>query len=369
MQVPFVDLKTQYATLSAELDPAIAAVIADTAFIAGKYARAFEADFAAYLGVPHCVGVGNGTDALTLAMRAAGLGPGDEVITAANTFFATAEGIALTGATPVFVDCDANSYNIDCERIEAAITPRSRAIVPVHLYGQPADMDPILEIAGRHDLLVFEDAAQAHGATYRDRKIGTFGRAACYSFYPGKNLGAYGDAGAVATGDEELAGRIRMWTDHGSATKYRHDFVGTNSRLDGIQAAVLQVKLRHLDAWIERRIAVAARYGAALADVCVVPETLPERRHVFHLYVIRVANRDAVMTHLQEQGIGCGIHYPVACPVQPAFADLGYSAADFPVACGTQDQLVSLPMHADLSDEQVDFVIGEVKKVGRRPEG
>ncbi|MFO7652371.1 MAG: DegT/DnrJ/EryC1/StrS family aminotransferase [Candidatus Krumholzibacteriia bacterium] len=367
MQVPFVDLKSQYRTIRDEIDQSLAAVIADTAFIAGKYARAFEEDFARYLGAAHCVGVGNGTDALQLAMRAAGIGPGDEVITAANTFVATPEGIALAGATPVFVDCDPRSYNLDPARIEAAITPRTRAIVPVHLYGQPADLDPILEIAGRHGLLVIEDAAQAHGAEYRGRKVGTLGQVACFSFYPGKNLGAYGDAGAVTTGDADLAHRVRMWTDHGSERKYEHAFVGTNSRLDGLQAAVLQVKLRHLDAWTERRRAVARRYGESLADVCAVPEELPERRHVYHLYVIRVANRDELMGHLQAEGIGCGIHYPVACPIQPAFAHLGLRPEEFPVAVGMQDQLVSLPMHGDLADEQVEFVVEQVRKVARRP--
>jgi dTDP-4-amino-4,6-dideoxygalactose transaminase len=367
MNVPFVDLKTQYRTIRGEIDDAVAAVVADAAFVSGKYARAFEADFAAYLGVEHCVGVGNGTDALTLALRVAGIEPGDEVITAANTFVATPEAIVLAGGRPVFVDCAADSYNIDVERIEAAITERTRAIVPVHLYGQPADLDPIAQIAERHGLAVIEDAAQAHGATYRGRKIGTFGRLAAFSFYPGKNLGAYGDAGAVVTDDAELARRLRMWGDHGSGEKYRHEFVGTNSRLDGIQAAVLQVKLRHLEAWTERRIAVAARYGEALADVCIVPQTLPKRRHVFHLYVIRVGNRDETMAHLKEHGIGCGIHYPLACPVQPAFADLGYSATQFPVACGTMDQLLSLPMHADLSEEQVEATIAAVREVARKP--
>ena len=368
MNVPFVDLKTQYQTIKNDIDQAIAAVIGDTAFVSGKYARAFEADFASYIGVHHCVGVGNGTDALFMAMHGFGLGSGDEVITAANTFIATAEGITWSGATPVFVDCEENSFNIDPTLIEAAITEKTRAILPVHLYGQPAEMDPILELAQQHDLLVIEDAAQAHGAVYRGRKAGSMGHCGCFSFYPGKNLGAYGDAGGVVTEDARLAERIRALGDHGSLVKYQHDFPGVNSRLDGIQAAVLQVKLRHLDAWSGRRIAVAARYNVGLADVCRVPATLPEQRHVFHLYVIRVSNRDELMQHLQTQGIQCGIHYPVALPVTPAYSELGYKAEQFPVACRVADEIISLPMHADLSDEQADFVIEEVCKVARPAE-
>ena len=362
MKVNFVDLKAQYQTIKHEVDEAIAGVLGSCAFI---NSRPFENDFAAYVGAKHCVGCGNGTDALFLAMKAAGIGAGDEVITAANTFIATAEGISWTGARPVFADCDPVTYNLDPERLEAAITGRTRAIVPVHLYGQPADLDAILEIAGRHDLLVFEDAAQAHGAEYRGRRIGTLGKAACFSFYPGKNLGAYGDAGAVVTDDEDLATAVRKLGDHGSNVKYRHDFVGANSRLDGIQGAVLAVKLRHLDQWTEARIAAAARYNEGLGDVCVVPRTAADVRHVFHLYVIQVENRQQVMDHLAEQGIGCGIHYPVPVPVTPAYADLGYRAEQFPVACGIADKLLSLPMHGDLTDEQIDLVIEQVREAVR----
>ncbi len=365
MNVAFVDLKAQYQTLKDEIDPAIAAVLADCAFVSGKYARAFEDDFAAYLGVKHCVGTGNGTDGLFMALHGLKVGPGDEVITVANTFIATAEAISWTGAQPRFVDCEEASYNIDPEQLEAAITKQTRAILPVHLYGQPTEMDPILAIARQHDLAVVEDAAQAHGATYKGRKVGTMGHCGCFSFYPGKNLGAYGDAGAVVTDDSDLISRIRALGDHGSLEKYRHDFPGANSRLDGIQAAVLQVKLRHLDAWTDRRIAVAHRYNAGLADVCRVPVTQPDRRHVFHLYVIRVGNRTELMQHLSDQGIGCGIHYPVTLPLSPAYADLGYSREEFPIACRVADEIVSLPMHADLTDDQVDFVIEQVRAVAR----
>ncbi len=362
MKVQFVDLKAQYQSIKDEVNEAIGGILQSCAFV---NSRSFEAEFAQYIGSRHCVGVGNGTAALMMAMKCSGLGPGDEVITAANTFIATAEAISFTGATPVFVDCDPVSYNIDPARIEAAITDKTKAIVPVHLYGQPADMDPIMEIAKKHDLLVIEDCAQSHGATYRGKKAGTFGKAACFSFYPGKNLGAYGDAGAVATDDEALATEIRKLGDHGSNVKYQHDFVGINSRLDGIQGAVLSVKLRHLDKWSDRRIEVARMYNEGLKDVCVVPQTGTDVRHVFHLYVIQVNNRDELMAHLTEQGIACGIHYPVALPVSPAYADLGYHAEDFPVACGIADKIVSLPMHGDLTDEDVALVIEAVKSGAR----
>ena len=362
MKVNFVDLKAQYQTIKSEVDLAIAGVVESCAFI---NSRSFEADFGAYIGGTHCIGCGNGTDALFMVMQSLGLGRGDEVITAANTFIATAEGIGWTGATPVFVDCDPLTYNIDPARIEAAITDRTRAIVAVHLYGQPADMDPILAIAAKHGLMVIEDAAQAHGAVYRGKKIGNFGKAACFSFYPGKNLGAYGDAGAIVTEDGELATRIRKLSDHGSNVKYQHDFEGLNSRLDGIQGAVLSVKLRHLDKWTDRRIAIAARYSAGLKDVCVTPVTMEGVRHVFHLYVIQVNNRQELMDHLQEQGIASGIHYPVPLPVTPAYAALGYQASQFPVACGMAEKIVSLPMHGDLTDDEVDFVVAEVKKVAK----
>jgi len=265
----------------------------------------------------------------------------------------------------VFVDCDPVTYNIDPAKIEAAITDRTRAIAPVHLYGQPADMDPIMAIAKANDLLVIEDCAQSHGATYKGRKVGTFGNAACFSFYPGKNLGAYGDAGAVCTDDAELAAGIRKWSDHGSAIKYQHDFEGTNSRMDGIQGAVLSVKLRHLDAWTQRRTAVAERYNAGLKDVCVVPLTAEGNKHVWHLYVIQVNNREDVMAHLTEKDIACGIHYPVALPVTPAYAHLGYSAEQFPVACPAAGRIMSLPMHGDLTNEDVDLVIQAVREVAK----
>ncbi len=362
MKVQFVDLKAQYQSIKGEVNEAIGKVLESCAFI---NARGFEAEFAAYCERKHCVGLGNGTDALWLAMAAMGFGPGDEVIVPANTFIATAEGVSWTGATPVFVDCDPVTYTIDPAKIEAAITPKTKAIAPVHLYGQPADMDPIMEIARKHNLKVVEDCAQSHGAVYKGKKAGTFGDVACYSFYPGKNLGAYGDGGAITTDDEDLATAVRKLGDHGSNVKYRHDLVGTNSRLDGIQGAVLSVKLKHLDAWSDRRIAAAAAYNEGLKDVCVVPVTRADTRHVWHLYVIQVNNRDEVMQALNDAGIGCGIHYPVPLPMTPAYADLGYSADQFPVACGIADKILSLPMHGDLTDEQIGLVVETVKRVAR----
>jgi dTDP-4-amino-4,6-dideoxygalactose transaminase len=359
MKVQFVDLKAQYKTIKEEVNEAIGGILESCAFV---NSRSFEKDFSEYIGTDYCVGVGNGTDALFMAMQAMGLSKGDEVITAANTFIATAEGISWTGATPVFVDCDPVTYCLDPAKIEAAITDKTKAIIPVHLYGQPADMDPILEIAAKHNLAVIEDAAQAHGAIYKGRRIGTMGKVACFSFYPGKNLGAYGDAGGVTTNDETLATDVRKLGDHGSNVKYRHDFVGANSRMDGIQGAVLSVKLKHLDAWTDRRIEVAAKYSAGLNDVCVVPAVRGDVRHVWHLYVIQVNNRDELMEKLTEAGVACGIHYPVPLPVTPAYEGLGYNADQFPVACGIMDKIVSLPMHGDLTDEQVDLVIATVRE-------
>jgi dTDP-4-amino-4,6-dideoxygalactose transaminase len=362
MKVNFVDLRAQYLSIKPEMDAAIAGILESCAFV---NSRSFEKDFATYLDVKNVVGVGNGTDALCMAVHCLGIGPGDEVICPANTFIATAEGIGWAGATPVFVDCDPVTYNLDPTKIEAAITPRTRAITAVHLYGQPADMDPIMAIAKEHGLLVIEDCAQSHAATYKGKKAGTFGDVACFSFYPGKNLGAYGDGGAVATNNDELATAVRKLGDHGSNVKYRHDFEGINSRLDGIQGAVLSVKLKHLEQWSDRRIAVAARYSAGLKGVCVTPRTMDGARHVFHLYVVLVNNRDEVMKHLNDQGIGCGIHYPVPLPVTPAYAHLGYDVEQFPVACGIADKLLSLPMHADLTNDEIDFVVSEMKKVAK----
>lgn len=368
MQVAFVDLKAQYRSIQAEVDAAVSAVIADCAFIGGKYAAAFEREFAAYVGRKHCIGVANGTDALIAAMKGLGIGPGDEVITAANTFIATAEGVTHAGADVVFVDHDPLYYNLDPAWIETAITPRTKAIAPVHLYGQPCDMDRIMAIAKKHDLLVIEDTAQAHGALWKGRRAGTFGDCACFSFYPGKNLGAYGDAGAVVTESDELEAFLRSYCNHGRHDDLVHCREGINSRLDGIQAAILGVKLRHLEAWTEARIDAAARYTEGLADVCVTPAVHPDARHVFHLYVVRVANRDEVRKHLHEAGVQTGVHYLKALPYLAAYERLRHRPEEFPHAHRCQDQILSLPMHGDLTEAQIEHVIATVRAVARRPE-
>ena len=363
MKIPFVDLKAQYYSIKEEIDQAISNVIQDSAFIGGKYAKAFEENFANYAGVKNCVGVGNGTDALYIALKALGISEGDEVITAANTFIATSEAITMSGAKVVFVDCDEKTYNIDIDKIEAAITRRTKAIIPVHLYGQPADMDKIKSLAERYDLFVVEDAAQAHGAEFKSQKAGTFGDLACFSFYPGKNLGAYGDAGAIVTNDDELAKKCRMISNHGRIEKYSHEFEGINSRLDGLQAAILDVKLKHLDKWIERRRTIAKMYDAALKDIVITPSILPDVKHVYHLYVIRIKDRERVKKLLAEKGIATGIHYPIPLPFLEAYSYLGHKPEDFPVAYSMKDEILSLPIHGDMTDEQVEYVIASLKDI------
>jgi len=362
MSVPFVDLQAQYRAIKREVDEAIARVVESAAFILGREVEAFEAAFADYLGARFCVGVNSGTAAIQLAVTACGIGAGDEVIVPANTFFATAEAVSTAGATPVFVDADPISYTIDVNRIEAAITERTRAIIPVHLYGQPADLDPIFELAARHDLSVIEDAAQAHGTLYKGRRVGALGRANCFSFYPGKNLGAYGEGGAVVTDDAEVARRVRLLREHGSEQKYRHEIVGYNFRLEGIQGAVLNVKLKHLDGWNDLRRAHAARYQELLAEAngggnsLVLPQELPYARHIYHLYVVQTEARDALQKHLSAAGIQTGIHYPVPVHLQPAYNSLGYRQGDFPAAERQAARVLSLPMFPELTDEQITRV-------------
>lgn len=363
MHIPFVDLKAQYYSIKDEIDQAISDVIQASAFIGGKYARGFEQNFANYIGVKNCVGVGNGTDALYLALKALGISEGDEVITVANSFIATSEAITLTGAKVKFVDCNKDSYNIDVDKLKAAITPNTKAIIPVHLYGQPVNMQTIKDIAKKHNLYVVEDAAQAHGAEYKGQKIGTLGDMACFSFFPGKNLGAYGDAGAIVTNNDELARKARMIANHGRMEKYNHEFEGTNSRLDGLQAAILDVKLKYLDKWIERRRTIAKMYDAALKDIVITPSVLPDVKHVYHLYVIRIKNRDRVKELFAEKGIATGIHYPIPLPFLKAYSYLGHKPADFPVAFSIKDEILSLPIHGDMTDEQVEYVIASLKDI------
>jgi dTDP-4-amino-4,6-dideoxygalactose transaminase len=365
ISVPFVDLKAQYASIKEEVDAAIAAVIRDTAFVGGPFVNAFERAFADYCGIGHCVGLANGTDALFVALKTLGVGPGDEVITAANTFVATSEAIAMAGARVVFVDMNPRTCNIDVDRIEEKITAKTKAIMPVHLYGQPADMDPIRELARKHGLYVVGDAAQAHGATYKGRPISQLADMTCFSFYPGKNLGAYGDAGALVTDNEEWAAKARMFANHGRTKKYDHDFEGINSRLDGLQAAILNVKLRHLDAWTESRRAIADRYNNALTGLeLLTPTVLDDVRAVYHLYVIRMPNgtREAFQQFLKAGGVNTGIHYPIALPYLNAYRYLNHTEADFPEALKGSREYVSLPMFPELSDEQITSVANRVRE-------
>jgi dTDP-4-amino-4,6-dideoxygalactose transaminase len=366
MKIPFVDLKAQYFSIKDEIDNAIQKVIEDSAFIGGKYLASFERDFADYLGVKHCIGVGNGTEALFITLKCLGIAQGDEVITADNSFIAASEAITLTGAKVVFVDCDEKTYNIDVKKLEQSITNRTKAIIPVHLYGQPADMEPILEIARKYNLKVIEDAAQAHGAKYKGLKIGTIGDCACFSFYPGKNLGAYGDAGAIVTNNYELAQKMRMFANHGRKEKYNHVFEGINSRLDGLQAAILDIKLKHLEQWVERRKTIARMYDEGLKNTVITPYVLPGARHVYHLYVIRIKNRDRVREFLAEKGISTGIHYPTPLPFLEAYSYLGHKPADFPVVYSIKDELLSLPIHGDMTDEQVECVIEQLNDIMRK---
>ena len=362
--IPFVDLKAQYQSIKTEIDAAIAGVISETAFIGGPHVKAFEEAFARYCGVANCVGVANGTDALFIALRALGIGPGDEVITVANSFVATSEAIRMAGAQVVFVDIDPATMNIDVTKIEARITPRTKAIIPVHLYGQPADMAPIRALADAHGLRIVGDAAQAHGALYRGQPIAQLADITCFSFYPGKNLGAYGDAGALVTDNAEWAAAARMFANHGRTKKYDHDFEGVNSRLDGLQAAILSVKLRHLDQWSEGRRRNASRYNEALAgNGLVTPVEIADCRAVYHLYVVRVpgGRRDDLQRHLNDCGVNTGIHYPIALPYLNAYRYLGHTPKDFPEALRASGEILSLPMFPELTQDQVSQVAAAVK--------
>lgn len=361
--VPFVDLKTQYYGIKQEVDDAIARVLESTSFVLGKEVVAFEEDFAAYTGAPYAMAVNSGTSALHLALLAAGVGPGDEVITVPFTFVATVAAIGYTGARPVFVDIDPRTFTMDVTKIEAAITEKTKAIMPVHLYGHPADMDPILEIARKHKLTVIEDAAQAHGAEYKGRRAGGMGHMGCFSFYPGKNLGAYGEGGAVVTSNPRYARTIRMLRDWGAERKYHHELKGYNYRMEGFQGAILRVKLRHLDRWTDLRRAHAQRYTELLrgSDV-VTPEVMPWANPVWHVYAIRCQDREARQQALQAQGVQTNIHYPFPIHLLPAWADLGYSEGDFPQAEAAAREELSLPMYPELSSEQVEQVCAAVEE-------
>jgi dTDP-4-amino-4,6-dideoxygalactose transaminase len=350
-------LKAQYQSIKGEVDAAVAGVLESGQFILGKEVAAFEGEFAAYCGAAHAIAVNSGTSALHLALLAMGVGPGDEVITVPFTFVASVAAILYTGARPVFVDIDPDSYNIDVRQIEPAITPRTKAILPVHLYGQPADLDPIFEIARRRNLTVVEDAAQAHGAQYKDLPVGAIGDIGCFSFYPTKNLAACGEGGAVVTNNPAYARTVRLLRDWGSEKKYEHTLEGYNYRLEALQGAILRVKLRHLDRWNEARRAHAAQYGQTLSSAGVkTPRELPYARHVYHAYTIRTDSRSELRRHLDESGIQTAIHYPIPAHLQPAYADLGYRPGDFPVAEQAAREVLSLPIYPELTNDQIAAV-------------
>lgn len=358
MNVPFLDLKIQYRQIEKEVLAMMEEAMANAAFVGGPQVAGFEEEFAKFCESKCCVGVNSGTDALRFALMAVGVGPGDEVITVPNTFIATTEAISQVGATPVFVDIDPRTYNIDVSKIEARITKSTKAIMPVHLYGQPADMDSVLDIAEKYGLAVVEDACQAHGALYKDRKAGSMGVAGCFSFYPGKNLGAYGEGGAVVTQDTNIDGRIRMLRDHGQEKKYFHEMEGYNGRLDAIQAGVLRIKLRRLESWNEARRQNAKYYDELLSKVPGV--TIPAKANgvvsVYHLYVILVNDRDGLQKFLNEKGIGAGLHYPVPLHLQKAYSNQGYKEGDFPVTENVASRLLSLPMFPELTRHQIEYV-------------
>ena len=362
-KIQFVDLVAQYAQIKPEVDAAIAKVCARGDFILGEDVKLFEQEFAAFCGAPHCLTVANGTEALQLALMACGVGPGDEVITCTHTFIATILAIHQAGAKPVLVDCDPTYYTIDTAAVEGAITPRTKAILPVHLYGQPADMDPILEVARKHKLQVIEDACQAHGAEYKGRRCGTMGDIAAFSFYPGKNLGAYGDGGAITTLRADLTERVWLLRNYGQKVKYEHTLKGFNSRLDTLQAAILRVKLRRLEQWNEARRQVAAKYDRLLAGIPVVtPKAAPYARHVYHLYVVQVPDRLKQQVAFDAANVSHVIHYPTPVHLQPAFADLGYQRGSFPVSETLAPKIISLPMFPELDDRQIERVVGACLK-------
>jgi len=367
MNVPFVDLKAQYTTLKSQMDAAIQSVLDQTAFILGKEVTDFEQAFARYIGTKDAVGVCSGTDALEMALRAVGIGPGDQVITVPNTYIATCEAISQVGATIRWVEVDPHTYNMDPANIEAAITSKTRALLPVHLYGQPAEMGPIMDIAHKYHLKVIEDCAQAHGATYKGQPVGTFGDVACFSFYPGKNLGAYGDGGAVLTNSDEIADHVRLLRNHGQREKYVHLIEGYCHRLDNLQAAVLGVKLPHLDEWNTLRRKAALMYDELLAATpqVIAPYVSPDVEPVYHLYVVQVPDRDRVQAKLKADGIETGIHYPIPLHEQPAYASMGHRPEDFPISHALGPKILSLPMFPELNQAQIEYVVNRLSAAVR----
>lgn len=374
MKVPFLDLKAQYESIKGEINDAIQNVLESCAFAGGPFVEAFEKNFAEFCRCNNCIGVGSGTEALWIALLALGVGPGDEVITTPNSFIATAEAISFCGATPVFVDVDENTYTLDPQKLadylevndrNSKTQNRKKAIIPVHMFGQMADMDPIMEIAKQHNMAVIEDACQAHGAEYKGRKSGTIGDIGCFSFYPGKNLGAYGEGGAVVTNSSDLAGKCALMRDHGQSHKYHHQIIGCNGRMDGIQGAVLNIKLKSLQDWNEKRRQHAGLYNEKLTGISGIstPVEASYCKHVYHIYAIRLRNRDAMINSLAQKGIFCGIHYPVPIHLQDAYEFLGLSEGSFPIAENCASQYLSLPMFPELTAEQIEYVASEIKKI------
>ena len=365
--VPFLDLKAQYRSIKTEIDAAVLGVLESAQFVLGDEVSAFEREFAAYCGAAQGIAVNTGTSALHLALLAAGVGPGDEVVTVPHTFVATVAAIRYTGARAVFVDIDPVTFTMDPARVEQAITPRTKAIIPVHLYGHPADLDPIMEVARRHKIVVIEDAAQAHGAKYKGRPVGSIGDLACFSFYPGKNLGAYGEGGMVVTNNESWTRTIRMLRDWGQDRKYHHVLAGFNYRMEGIQGAILRVKLRHLEKWTEARRAHAKRYRQILEDCGVgIPAEASWARHVWHVYAVRTADREGLMKALGERGIQTAIHYPVPVHLQPAYTDPAYGPGSFAHSEKAADEVLSLPMFPEMSEEHLKAVADALRVAGQR---
>jgi dTDP-4-amino-4,6-dideoxygalactose transaminase len=369
LNVPFVDIKEQNRRIEPELREAMDSVVSEAQFILGPAVERFEEAFAEYVGTRYCVGLNNGTSALLLALRACDVGPGDEVITTPHTWISTSWAISYVGATPVFVDIDPATYNIRPELVEQAITPRTKAIVPVHLYGQACNLDALCRIAEEHEVLLIEDAAQAHGARYQGRRVGSFGMAGCFSFYPGKNLGAFGEGGAVVTNDEAVAHRARQLRDHAQDGRHHHVEIGYNARMEGIQGAVLEVKLRRLDGWNEARTRIAQRYCGLLEHVPDVqlPSSLESSAHVWHLFVVLLSrvDRDRVREQLWQEGVASGVHYPTPVPLQPVYASLGHQPGDFPVAEDVMRRCLSLPMFPEMSNEQIERVADRLELLMR----
>ena len=363
MQIPLVDLKAQYLSIKKEIDEAIQRVLNKCNFIMGDEVKEFEEELASFCSAKYAVGVSSGTDALLLALKAINIQPGDEVITVPNTFIATTEAITMAGGKIKFVDIDEETFNIDTNKIESAITNKTRAILPVHLYGQPANMDPIIDLAKKYNLKVIEDAAQAHGAEYKNKRVGALGDIGIFSFYPGKNLGAYGDAGAVVTNDPDISNKIAMLRNHGRTKKYEHEYEGYNCRLDTLQAAILRVKLKYINSWNEARRNHASSYRKLLQNTDIIlPTEQKDNKHIYHIFAVRVADRDNLLNKLKNEGIGAGIHYPIPLHLQPAYRYLGYKAGDFPITEKCAREIISLPMYPELDEVKIKKIAEAISK-------